>query len=974
MVDAEDPADVFAFPDFEQSSKLLDFASQSIGNPFFNTSNLDASTRSPEHSICFKPIGVDVAVDGLLGLPASLRAEIGLHENETEDGGETPVPGPIPGPGPGSETLHDTTVLDFDFFADALSRSEEAPPPAGIVLKTWDDFSIPDAPPSGAQFITESSPAVYDAALKLDEDPLVIRNAAHHVVRASPYLAALLVLTLGRGSVFFVWDEKKACFAPDLENMRVSGYSAQVLKGLQDRCLECGTATRFLSAHIQTTYRTHPSAVSVALARAIDVVLLAIQKHLGDRGSQVRSLLQFQSLIQPVRSILVYFRRLVSKLSHQNTDEQTLSIIFEETQALAQGDSLLSIAMREVLSRVSEPWTNLAERWIGVRAEEGIRITKEGPGWGFIRVAQVTTTDDSGFEIEELDYVLDQDRMPTFIRYDMALVMFEAGKNLRLLQTHHPDHPLCNPETIALSCPPALRWHFDWKSIEEFQEEVRKYERRLLEKTQDQTSNVNQRIGPDTRKANDNGALQFFGCDVAQLEGRISASIKVLDSAPTPVSKEDDLSSLLRDRLFEDGNVSGETTTDFSPHWSLIPINSFGPLVTAQARVINREYMRLLFRAHGLREHLHVQKEFQLLGNGFFCSRLSHALFDPDLETAERQAGVARNGGTMGLRLGGRDSWPPASSELRLALMGVLNESYLPQSSSHESVPTIEGRSLPGDLSFAVRDLSPEEIDKCLDPNSLEALDFLRLSYKTPAPLKPVIPAVVLIKYDKIFRLLLRILRLLYIVGQLCRDTTTSTYEHRCVGNTWLRFRFEAQHFITSISAYFFEVGIDTPWRQFEKWLDGIESNVMDDGLDLRETRVLSPDELREEHERVLDRVMHGLLLRKRQQPVMKLLEEIFHLVIKFSHQARLETTGKVEGNAGDEVIRGLYVSFKKKVDVFITVCRSLIEKGGHGSKEPRRDMFNDERRTGDDFEENTIDRLLIRLDMLGHYHPPSRT
>ncbi|KAI1496655.1 Spc98 family-domain-containing protein [Biscogniauxia marginata] len=961
----EYPADVFAFPDFDRSSGWLDL-SQNPGNPLFNI-NLDPSIKPPEDSIRPKPMNVDV--DGLFGLPASLRS-IDTHGNETEDRGDkSPVP----------KTLHDIVLPDFDFFADALSWTEESPPAVGTGLKAWDGFSIPDLPPSGTHFITEASPAVYDATLISEEDPLSIRNTVHHVVQTSPYLAALLALSLGRSSVFFVWDDKKACFIPDLDNIRVSGYSSQVLRGLQDRCLECGTATRFLSAHVQYTYRTHPSAVRVALAQAIDVVLLAIQTHLGDRGSRVRSLLQFQSLVQPVRSILAYFRLLVSKLSRDRTDEETLSLIFEETQALAQGDSLLGVAMREVLCRVSEPWTDLAERWIGVRAEEGIRLTKERPGKGFVRVENITTADESGFEVEYLDYVLDQNCMPTFIKIDLALVMFEAGRNLRMLQAHHPDHPLCHAETIASSCPPPLRWHFDWVSIEEFQVGVKSYERRLLEKIQGRTPETNptaQVIGPDSQTTREDGGLQFFGCEGAQLEGRISASIKVLDGAPMLATKEDSLSSLLRDRLFEDSNPSEGTAANFTPHWSLIPLHSFGPLVAAQARVINREYMRLLFRVHGLREHLRVQKEFQLLGNGFFCSRLSHALFDPDLETTERQAGLARNGGTMGLRLGGRDSWPPASSELRLALMGVLNESYIPPSSSEATFATTEGQSLPGDLSFAVRDLSPEEIDKCLDPNSLEALDFLRLSYKPPAPLSPVITPMVLIKYDKIFKLLLRILRLLYVVGQLCRDTSTSMNEHRPVGNSWLRFRFEAQHFITSISTYFFETSIETPWRQFEKWLYGVESNLLKDDLNSPATQVPSPDELREEHERLLDHMMHGLLLRKRQQPVMKLLEEIFNLIIKFSHQARLETSGKVEGNASNVLIRGLYDSFKKKVDVFIAVCRSLNERGGYGSKETKRDMFNDDRKTGGDDlkEENTIERLLIRLDMSGHYHPPSRT
>src|SRR5690606_14844995 len=119
-----------------------------------------------------------------------------------------------------------------------------------------------------------------------------------------------------------------------------------------------------------------------------------------------------------------------------------------------------------------------------------------------------------------------------------------------------------------------------------------------------------------------------------------------------------------------------------SPNWTLVPLLSFGPVIEAQSSLISRECMRLLFDTHQVRTHIDLLRQYFLFGNGVFCSRLAHALFDPDLSSAERRSGVALSGGTMGLRLSGRRTWPPASSELRLALMGVLSECYQPPSAS----------------------------------------------------------------------------------------------------------------------------------------------------------------------------------------------------------------------------------------------------------------------------------------------------
>ncbi|KAI8628263.1 hypothetical protein F5Y19DRAFT_438752 [Xylariaceae sp. FL1651] len=952
MVD-EDPADVFSFPDFSQSAKWVTLSSKPQ-DQFFSV-DLDPGSNSTNSSFANTEPSY-TAIEGFFKIPTALTVP-NLNGHEHKDEGLEPI----------AEPLHDTNLPDLDYLDDLWHGGEDSPV-ASAEYKTWDAFQTPGVPQTAPLFITEAGPLAYDAAITDENDPLSIGNTDHLVIQTNPYLTALLALTLGRGSAFFVWDARKSCFITELEEMRIIGYSTKVLRGLQDRCMRCGTTTRFLSSYVQLTYKTRLSAVQVALAKAVDIILLAIQRQLGERGRRVRSLLQLQSLVQPIETILVYIHKLIRNLSRMRTDEQILSQVFHETQVLENDDSLLRALMCEVLSRASEPWTNFAEKWIGVKSEEGFPMTKDGLGKSFVKVETIAGVDDSGFETEERDYVLDESRMPAFVPPDIALAMFEAGRNLRLLRTHHPDHPLCHPGTIASSKPPDLRWSFDWSSIEKLQGEVASYEKAVLQKIFGRPpGNI---VGPEvnaTLNRKDDDDLQVFGNDGTHLERQLLASIRALDQPPSVAIASDRLSALLEMRLFHEENQVQQVTSDSGPHWSLIPLHSFGPLVTAQARLINSEYMKLLFSAHGLREQLRIQREYHLLGNGMFCSRLSHALFDPDLETAERQAGVALNGGIMGLRMNGRENWPPASSELRLALMGILNETYFPPSSQD---PT-GNNDLPGDLSFSLRDLPPEEIDKCMDPSSLEALDFLRLSYKAPAPLSPIFTPVILVKYDKVFKLLLRLLRMLYVVGQLFRDTSRAEHRGQDIGNVWFRFRFEAQHFVQSISTYFFDTGIQMPWQRFENWLDTIQSSLARVDTGARGTQV-SPDKVLREHEKMLDSIMYVLLLRKRQQPVLELLEEIFKVILKFSRQVQLEVEGKVDGNASKDLIQGLYKNFRKRVEIFVTVCHGLSERGGGTGKAMRHDATIDDMRQSDGInDENTVDRLLINLDMLDYYSRP---
>ncbi|KAI1172724.1 hypothetical protein F4777DRAFT_560641 [Nemania sp. FL0916] len=952
----KDAADVFAFPDFTLSTKVPALSSETQ-NQFFRLDVAEAVKDQANSSVTDAQPAHD-PTNGFFKIPDALvLTDLDGHGEKIDD------------PHDVTEPLHDIHLPDLDII-DELWHNAANPPAASAEYKTWEGFLLPEIPHIAPLFIAEAGPLLYDTAILDKDDPLKLGNTDHLVVQTSPYLGALFALTLGRGSVFFVWDAKKASFIPAVKEMRISGFSTGVLQGLQDSCLQCGTTTRFLSSYVQLTYRTRLSPAKVALARAADILLLAIQQQLGKHEKQVRSLLQLQSLVEPVRTILVLLRDLVRNVSRIRTDEQVLSQVFKETEVLEINHLHLRALMCEVLRRVTEPWVDFAEKWIGVRSEDGFPITKDGPGKSFVRVENISRIDDLGFEVEERDYVLDEAGIPSCMPPDIALVMFEAGKNLRLLRTHHPNHPLCHAGVIATSRPPPMKWLFEWRSIQNLENEVRRYEKAMLQSILGMSPDAALSHDGSVRVANEeHGILRVFGKHGTDLESQLLASMKTLDQAPPIAAAQDELSSLLEKCLSQQNDQVPSEVSNFDLHWSLIPLHSFGPLAQAQAKLINREYMKLLFSAHGLKEHLRVQKEFQLLGNGMFCSRLCHALFDPDLETAERQAGVALNGGIMGLRMTGRETWPPASSELRLALMGVLSETYVPPSSAESNPPMAENVDLPGDMSFALRDLSSEEIDKCMDPTSLEALDFLRLAYKTPPPLSSILTSVILVKYDKVFKLLLRVLRMLYVVGQLSRDTSKMERRGGGVGDVWLRFRFEAQHFVQSVAAYFFDTGVQVPWLEFERWLDGVQSDVERVDMNILNVQVVSPDKVREEHEKMLDRISNILLLRKRQQPILSLLEDIFRLVLRFSRQVQLEVGGKVEGDASMAIIQDVYQSFKKKVGVFITVCHGINEKGVVKGRATRRDPRADENDLSQ--EENTIDRLLVSLDMLGYYSRP---
>ncbi|KAF5026864.1 hypothetical protein F66182_1059 [Fusarium sp. NRRL 66182] len=957
----EDLSAVFAIPDLWKTSKYLHQLAldPDAKNPFFSPKeNVDSSS--------IQLAQVSVEKSGFFKLPSLQPQPEPQPESESET---TTATNDAPRP---------RESVDYAEPEDDIWLGADKPPPKAAEHKTWDGFIAGTATGRQPPLVTEAGSAVYDALLDWSIDPLGLKSSGVPVVDIKTYFASLLALALGQESVFFSKLEKGRSFIPALPSMRVTGYSKDVLRGLEKQCHRCGSILLDLRSFVNATYAKRTSKCGVALASTIDQILKDVQRFVALHGQTPRSLLELQSTVKGLLAILTPFHRLTSKFSKHYADEHVLSLLFHEAYSVDYGEEQLRGIMREVLQRVSRPWIEFLEEWIGTRREEGIPLTKAnvGASKGFIKVDTEKYTDDFGQEVEDIDFRLDERKMPHFMPFDIAKSIFETGRNLRFIRECHPEHPLASPNIIDATQPPKVKWLYEWDAIEDLEKRAKKYHGDLLGAIRDCSPTQNEYGIP--------AGYVFTGFQPEQdttltpadgnPETKFMSSLEAMDRPLPDMSKEDILSQILREHLAKASARAPRTPTsgfDFTPHPSLLPVLSFGGIASAQSEVVSQESLRLLFSNHDLRGHLKMHRDFHLFGSGMFISRLSHALFDPDLETAERQAGIARQGGVMGLRLGGRDTWPPASSELRLALMGVLAESFGSSNQfTNEKLTSIsrDSSELPGDLSFAVRDLSQEEIDKCMNPDSLEALDFLRLSYKAPSALSSIITPMILTQYDRIFKLLLRIMRMVYVVNQLFRDVNARTSRWSDPEDISYRFTREAHHFVSGITSFFMDAGVAIPWQAFEAKLDKIQANLSNpSGTTSTADKVESPDRLREFHSRVLDRIMLSLFLRKRQQPVLKLLEEIFTAVLEYAKFSRTKAMGESQTTDPEETqqLRRLYSSFKKRVQVFMTVCRALTEKSRSTSNKVSDDLGLKQEGIGED---HMVAQLLMKLDMNDYY------
>lgn len=849
------------------------------------------------------------------------------------------------GPLPELEPLDDSSI---SLEAPSLEPEDDiwqvafelGPANKDVLFHTWERFEKPGHVEQRTAYVTERGPAVFDAALAKDDSKI----SAGRVVKGNVFLQSLWNLGLGRSSILFEFSTKLKSFEPNISDGRMSGVSLRAAQSLIAQFIHTGNTFLYLRSFAERTFASATSIPArVALATTVSSVLTTLEEQLGRQSDTIASFIQLQQHFAKPREILLHISRLVEATKYAKTNEQLASIMHHRLLELEDGDGHIRRLSSQMLREVAKPSLEMLAEWMGTKKEQ--ETTPVASRDSFVTLEPSATDDDRP------EYTYRSEMMPRFIAPEDGNTIFETGLSLRFLETQHPDHPLIRMDNACVE-PPELDWAFEWQDIETISAKARSFEKQLRSTLLAySTGSILDVLVEDTPHQ---GVAQREEHATTDVGAYFEESFRELDALPQHVSHSlpGEIQLLMADTL-SIGFAKVQASGAFSPPLSLTSSLSFRPLIMAQAKLVNAATLRLFYRSHQLLHHLTLQRQYHLLGDGVFSSLLATALFDPDRESAERHKGQMRSGVHMGLQLGSRTSWPPASSELRLALRGVLSESYY-SSSLYQSLlslgetgqkdTTISGRDndeLPGQLNFAIRNLTEAEQEKVMDPDALSALDFLRLQYVPPIPLNLIITATALDKYDIVFRFLLRLLRMLFVVSHLPREYPD--LESR-------QFRMEAHHFVTMLASYVFQTGIASNWHEFDSFVANIETRINEeDAAGEYGTRITEGiASLRDAHEKCLDSIMFSLFLRKRQRKILALVDEIFEHILSF---AKLQHSGV----SRTESIKDVYNKLRGKIRVFLSVCRSLTGKKDYGSSKGTA-------------EENSMERLVLGMEMNGYF------
>ncbi|KAF1811415.1 hypothetical protein P152DRAFT_398953 [Eremomyces bilateralis CBS 781.70] len=418
-----------------------------------------------------------------------------------------------------------------------------------------------------------------------------------------------------------------------------------------------------------------------------------------------------------------------------------------------------------------------------------------------------------------------------------------------------------------------------------------------------------------------------------------------MNHLPTPTTP---LSQLLHPLL----STPLPTPPTIPPPLPLTPHLSLSPLLTTQSTLLSTSLLHLLFRTH-LAAHLRLQFSYHLLGSPHFRTALTSALFNPDLPSTERHPGAPRIGDKLGLKLAsrGEKTWPPASSELRLALMGILGDSYLASSPPLKGPPNLIHH-----LSFSIRTLPPTTIPLVLDPSTLYALDFLRLEYRAPPPIDAVLTPGALERYDEVFQFLVRLVRVGYVVERVPWREGVGLM------------RWKARWFVGVCIGHFCGDVVRGGWDAFEGFLGAVEKRLADEeqtcgeGDDFGDgLGHVGVETVHDRHEQFLESVLFGCLLRKRQQQARERLESLLSYVLQFAELCCEDNNGTESddstANRTSMTVDALHRRFSEGLREFMELLRGMVGRrrrvgrGGDGAEK---------------VEDESAERLLVRLESEG--------
>lgn len=870
----------------------------------------DLRSEQPDETL-FRPLSTSLLELEIGDIDQSYGHDLRLPDfgrlDGDQDGILERIESEVPSPITASTTFERQVPEAADVWSIDFEIDDQINRPA---LHTWEAFEKADVPDiERTAYLSEAGPTAFDAALIHWEKT----GANPGVLAQDVMLRALCNLAVGRSSLFFQWEEHKRGFVQILPDVPISGYSIVSSKSLIDSISDLGNTYRNLNAFAYASRAGHWCPAVVAFKGCVNKILDRVEEHFMGNDSRIRSALQLQKRAERPLLLLQVLQRLAELVGDCETDEEVISILSDHVHSLVSAGARFSETLRSVLASVSAPWLG--------RLCSDLGLVDGGLDHAF-EVVQDSGEDNVDISYSSFDaQARKTEGIPDFVSKEDRVLVEQTKTSLRVLRQYSPD------QRILSATIPELDHAYLNRRSSETQSDFRAHrhgltEMDILRTRQDSFNNFGD------SEATAFGAYNQYSEDLLwkdhesqyeylrTLDTRMSQPVKLL------VQPRDNLEKAVVEAFEEDSPLGDGIALSDTMSWN--PLERLRPAIQLQANSINRTLFCHLFRACRLRHHLSLQRQYHLFGNGDFVSRLSKALFSADTQSAERKRGVIPTGGTMGLRLGARQGqrWPPASSELRLTLMGVLTETYRSEMPAGRSAADL--KELPGGLSFSIRELPDEDIERVMDPASLYALDFLRLQYTAPPCVDAVLTLSSMQIYDGIFRFLLRMLRVLHVTTQLqdWRDLDGASVSQRRDprSGSKRRFAIEAHHIVSTLMSHFMEVGIEAPWRSFMSSLIEIEKALDSDNeidRDVRKTLV-GLDGLHELHRACLESIRSRLFLRRKQQKVSDAVENVCTSILSCASAVLKEE---------ETIFHSGLSGFEQSIKELLTLLQTLADK-----------------------------------------------
>lgn len=715
-----------------------------------------------------------------------------------------------------------STDAEADIWAIDVLVSQTAPE----ALLTWDNFTRPEVVIPDQRFITETTAKELDriqAELYQSEQSQSIRFA-----KDDAFQQALANLVFGRSSAFFAWSDETSKFDLTIQDLTISGCSRAASAKICEYFTNFGSRCRRLKDYSRKTAGSSPT--EYAFQRSLERVLHSLESYARiSRGEQARCIWMLKE-VEKMTDLLSSLEHLQIIPKSSRSELHFLTLFIGEIDKIWLARSNLRPVLAAVLSDSTRPAVQQTRDLIGLQSE--MQMANDNEVWLF------------------KDLLPDLEKSVIDVKSSLAIL---NDSNSNLSQSERSRQA---PVNLARS----------WIDVIHLQSRANDLENdscasqagvKFLNGTQ-----IPSKISGELA-CSDPFSLDF---DFAA-PNNLSTAIDIEEGQESDLSLSREIAHLLL------GKITG--VSELSPIQAVEL--SLRPFIETQNRLTSFTMLETLFLRHELKVHLDTLHAFFFFGNRAFATRLVTALFDSSQDSIE---GRRKTGLTGGLRLEDREVWPPASSELRLALNGILNETIQSTTSSR----------ILDCVSFSIKDLSDDEAELCRDTHSIHALDFLRITYVAPdVMLESIITPKILEKYDRIFNFMLILLR----VHSLCRGLMMRIVKSgsKPCGAIYNKFCIEANHFVTVFLDYAMQNATYLPWRAFEERVRNIHQFVQTNDYQKTMDTARSVSQLCQDHDDALDDMLKGLMLKKKHGKAFGLLCDILNLLLKFSSNLKNAST-----------------------------------------------------------------------------------